>query len=287
MTVPRDAPSPLPAAVEPPAAPPPLRAHALLLAERLDHRGLARMYVGLADPLPPPVPEGVAAAFAFRWGAVVVVGASAGQEARLLADLRPRLGDPLDEAERTEEAFLLRLAGEAEEEGPVGTPGGGGVALRDLSPARLAVVAEALAKDVALAHAEAAVARTFDRLDPVVDALRRRGTPGVSPRRALRAIGEALAVRGRSAAMVETGGKPELLWHRPDLEALYESLAGELELAERGAALERKLGIAREASEAPLSLVEARRSRGLELAVAALVAAEACSTLYGLFAGGG
>lgn len=49
------------------APPPRLEARALLLAERLDHRGLARAEALAADPVSLEAPPGVQA-FAFRWG---------------------------------------------------------------------------------------------------------------------------------------------------------------------------------------------------------------------------
>jgi uncharacterized Rmd1/YagE family protein len=252
----------------------PFAARALLLAERLDHRDLERLHPGLTNPLLLPGPEGVHT-FVFRWGAVVLFGAGQAEEESVLASLRPRLGEPLpDPVEET-----ARLQADAAEDGIDST---GLIHLRGLSAPRLAVVAEALAKSAALSHQEATLARTLDRLDPVVNALRNRGRLGASSRSLLRAIGEALAARSRAAAKVETENKPELLWHHPDLEPLYTSLSEDLELRERSAALERKLGMIHEASETLLSLIESRRSLVLEVAVVILIGIEVGTTLYGL-----
>jgi required for meiotic nuclear division protein 1 len=60
------------------------------------------------------------------------------------------------------------------------------------------------------------------------------------------------------------------------------ALAAEWELEERSEALDRKLAMIRETSETILSLVEARRSRGLELAVVLLIATEVITALFGL-----
>jgi uncharacterized Rmd1/YagE family protein len=252
-----------------------LAARAVLLAERLDHRGLVRLRAGVANPLPLPAPPGVAA-FAFRWGAVALFDGTAEEQGRILDSVRPRLGDILPEPVEEAAALLLDPA----EDGP---DAAGVIHLRDGSPARLAVVAEALAKSAALAHQEAALARTLDRIEPVVATLRRHGRLGASSRALLRAVGEALAARSRAAARVQTEAKPELLWHHPELESLYARLSEELELAERSAALERRLAMIHEGSDTLLSLIETRRSRVLEAAVVALIAIEVGTTLYGLF----
>jgi uncharacterized Rmd1/YagE family protein len=253
-----------------------LTAHALLLGERLDHRGLERLGPSLAGAIA-LAHAGTGHAFAFRWGAVVTIGADAAATAALAARLRARLHDPLPQA--VEESAIIRV--DTAEEGP---DAAGVIRLRDLSPPRLALVAENLAKSAVLSDQEAALARTLDRLDPIVARLR-RGRLAISSAALLTSIGEALAARSRAAARVDTAAKPDLLWDHPDLTALHQALSAEWELEERSEALENKLAMIREMSETILSLVEARRSRGLELAVVLLIATEVVTALYGLFGG--
>jgi uncharacterized Rmd1/YagE family protein len=57
-------------------------------------------------------------------------------------------------------------------------------------------------------------------------------------------------------------------------------LADEYELRERGGALERKLALIDDTIQTLLSLIQARRALGLELAVVALVGIEVIFTLY-------
>ena len=83
-----------------------LRARAVILGERLDHRGLGPGGSALADPVPlavlPPI-----RAFAFRWGAVVIFGANPAEEAALLEGLRPRITNPTHNP--AEETALLHI----------------------------------------------------------------------------------------------------------------------------------------------------------------------------------
>ena len=214
-----------------------LTARALLLGERLDHRGLERQGPQLAGVIPLAC-AGPGQAFAFRWGAIVPIGAEEKDGATLAARLHPRLHEPLPQP--TEEIAMIRL--DPGEEGPDTT---GVIRLRDLSLPRQALLAELLARSALLSHQEAALARSLDRLDPIVARLRRGRLIGSSAG-LLRSIGEALAARARAAARVDTSASPDLLWDHPELSDLHDRLADEWELPDRSNALERKLAMIRD-----------------------------------------
>ena len=255
---------------------PPLIAHALLLAEQLDTRALERRGPTLPGMLDLGDLPGGGRAFAFRWGAVVTIGAPLDQAQALAEQLRRQLHDALEAP--VHETAQLR-PGAAKD----GVDEAGVVLLRDTALPRLALVAKALAKSAVLAQQEAMLARTLDRLEPPLDRLR-RGRLGLPARLLVPVIGDAIAARARAAARVDTAAKPDLLWDHPDLAPLYAVLAAEWELAERTEALAQKHEMVREISQTLLDLAEARRSRLLELAVALLIATEVATTLYGLFA---
>lgn len=247
-------------------------ARALLLGERLDHRGLPREGAPASDPVPLATAEGFTA-FAFRWGAVVFIGATPAQEAAMVAMLRPRVTTPLPSP--VEEA--ARIAGGAEQDG---VDPDGVIRLRDLSVPRLAVVADALAKSAALAHQEALLSQALDRLEPVITTLRTEGRLAASSRALHRQIGHALAARSRTTARVEAEEKPEILWDHPALERLHGRLADEYELKERSAALDRKLALIGDTIEGILALIQGRRAMGLEMAIVGLVGIEVVFTFW-------
>jgi uncharacterized Rmd1/YagE family protein len=249
-----------------------LRARAVILGERLDHRGLGPGGTALADPVPIAVPAPITA-FAFRWGAVVMFGADPTDEASLLAALAPRITNPADSL--AEEVALITLGAERD-----GADTEGVIQLCDAAPERLAVVADALAKSAALAQQEARIAGALDRLEPAVADLRAAGRLRFSSRALHRQIGHALSARSRNLARVEAADKPEVLWDHPELERLHARLADEYELSERGAALERKLAWIGDTIQTLLSLLQARRALGLEAAVVVLVGIEVAFTLY-------
>jgi uncharacterized Rmd1/YagE family protein len=249
-----------------------LRARAVILGERLDHRGLGPGGSALADPVPiaalPPI-----RAFAFRWGAVVIFGANPTEEAALLEGLGPRVTNPTHNP--AEETALIYVGAARD-----GVDAEGVIQLSDSATERLAVVADALAKSAALAQQEARIAEALDRMEPAVAGLRVAGRLRVSSRALHRQIGHALSARSRNLARVEAADKPEVLWDHPALERLHARLEDEYELRERGGTLERKLALIDDTVQTLLSLIQARRAFGLEAAVVALVGIEVAFTLY-------
>ena len=249
-----------------------LRARAVILGERLEHRGLGPGGTAMADPVPIAAPAPISA-FAFRWGAVVIFGADPADEAALLASLAPRITNPADSL--AEETALIALGAERD-----GVDAEGVIQLCDQAPERLAVVADALAKSAALAQQEARIAGALDRLEPAVADLRAAGRLRFSSRALHRQIGHALSAHSRNLARVEAADKPEVLWDHPELERLHARLSDEYELSERGTALERKLAWIGDTIQTLLSLLQARRALGLEAAVVVLVGIEVAFTLY-------
>jgi uncharacterized Rmd1/YagE family protein len=248
---------------------------ALLVGERLDLRGLTRAAPSAADPLPIAV-AGADAAFALRWGAVVLVGASREAENAALALLKARIISPL--AAPIEEQATLLIGGQD------GVAATGEITLAAADPARLALVADTLAKSAALTHQEAALAETLDGMDPVISRLKRYGRVGVTSKALLRAVGAALDARSRATARVDAEGRPDVLWDNPGLDRLHARLSEEFELRDRSAELDRKLVLIGETVQSLLAIIEARRTLGLEVAIAAMIAIEVIATLYDVIA---
>lgn len=248
---------------------------ALLVGERIDLKGLARATPTSSDPVPLAI-AGARAAFVLRWGAVVLVDAGTGTWQAALAQLGGRIVGPLPAP--VEEAARVLIGGED------GVSQAGEISLASADPARLALVADALAKSAALAHQEATLAETLDGMDPVVARLKRFGRVGVTSRALLRAVGAALDARSRATARVSPEGKPDVLWDNPGLERLHVRLSEEFELRERAEELDRKLALIGETVQSLLSIIEARRTLGLEVAIALMIGIEVAATLYDVVA---
>lgn len=251
-----------------------LTMRALLLGERLDHRRLSVAVGDTTDPIQLARPDGLIA-FVFRWGAVVMVGATVEQEAALRAELQARVSHPL--ANPVIESARIQNGAEAD-----GIDITGAVQLSDFSIPRLAVVADTLAKSAALTQQEAILGQTLDGMEPVVTGLRSKGLMTVSSRALLRLVGAALAARSHAAARIQPDDKPVVLWNHSELEGLHLRLAEEFELCDRSAALDRRLTLIGEIVETLLALIEARRSRNLEIAIVIFIGMDLLAAVYAL-----
>jgi uncharacterized Rmd1/YagE family protein len=134
-----------------------------------------------------------------------------------------------------------------------------------------------------LAHHEAQLATTFDRIDRLAIQIKRRGQGGRRMRELVRQVGDVLLTQHRMVGRVAAGDKPDLLWDRPDLERLYARLADEYELPERGEAVDRKLALVGETTRTVLELMQNQRSTRLEWYIIGLIAIEILLSVYELF----
>jgi uncharacterized Rmd1/YagE family protein len=249
---------------------------AFLLGDRIDTGGLERGPVLATAPL--AFRAGASGiAVVFRYGAVVLIGMTAPEQEELLATVRPRI--TREYGLRDDESATIEASAEPEDHIPPGGP----ICVKTMSAERLLVVADALAKSVALAHDEREVATVFDMIEPFAGALARNGrTPG-GRRAMLRHIGNALLVKHRLSGRVAVGEKPDVLWDRPDLERLYARLEDEYELKERAGVLDRKLAVIAETAQALTDLIDTARALRLELAIVLLIVFEIVITFYELF----
>jgi uncharacterized Rmd1/YagE family protein len=150
----------------------------------------------------------------------------------------------------------------------------GAISLREASPERLQIVANALSKSLILSHYETRIADAFDQIEPLADRLQQSGSTGSQAKDLLRQIGRVLLTQHRMVGRVEIGEKPDVLWDHPGLERLYARLEDEYELAERGRAIERKLALISETVDTLLDLVQNQRSVRLEWYIIGLIGLE-------------
>jgi uncharacterized Rmd1/YagE family protein len=185
-------------------------------------------------------------------------------------------------ARREEEAATIEIASDKEEQIPPGGP----ICLQSLSPERLILIGEALAKSVVLARHEREVAAVFDTTEPFARELARSGWMHGSRRVILQHIGNALLVRHRVTGPVAVSEKPDILWDKPQLERLYARLEDEYELKERTESLDRKLAVTAETAQVLTDIIDTRRSLRLEVIIVFLILFEVLITIYQLAAGG-
>jgi uncharacterized Rmd1/YagE family protein len=256
-----------------PIAPRRLTARAILLGERIDTVGLERSEMISTNPLAFRV-GGDGEVVLFRFGVAVLFGLSPVEEDEVLRGLRPRITAPFED-----ETATIDVVAEGEEQIAPGGP----IVVRDLSPPRLLVIADALAKNLALARDEREVSRVFETIEPFAVELARDGRLPAKRRQVVRTIGQALLTQHRVSGRIEVEEKPDVLWDHPQFERLYARLADEYELKERAVALARKLRIISETTSALTDLIDTGRSLRLEATIVALIVVEVVILLYELF----
>jgi uncharacterized Rmd1/YagE family protein len=253
-------------------APQVITARALLLGDRIDASGLERSDLVSTAPIAFNVGR---AGFAvlYKFGVAVLFGLSPLEEDEILA----RVGARVAGASRgDDETLLLEVAPENEEK----SLANGRIAVKDISAARLLVIADALAKSVALARDERRVNAVFDTIEPFAAQLAAKGRPPGKRRTMLELIGQTLLVQHRVSGRVAVEDKPDVLWDRPDLERLYARLEDEYELETRGRTLKTKLDVISETARALTEIIDADRSVRLEWTIIVLILAEIVLTIF-------
>jgi required for meiotic nuclear division protein 1 len=254
-------------------------AHALHVGDRINTTGFEGDALS-AVPLAVRVGKAGVAAL-FRYGVVVLINLSPEEEVTLLERLSPRIEGRLTRFE--EETATAELSSEIEDQVQAGGP----VQLRDMSPERLLVIADVLAKSVVLAHDEREAAKVLEIIEPFAKELADHGRTRRNRKGILQLIGNALLVQHRVSGRVAVAEKPDALWDRPDLERLYARLEDEYELKERVDALNRKLAVVAETANTLADIIDTRRSLRLELIVVVLIAFEIVGTFYQIYAARG
>jgi uncharacterized Rmd1/YagE family protein len=252
-----------------------VRAHAVLLGERLDVRALEVTDPIASAPLTVTAAENGVAVL-FRWGAVVVFNLAGVEEAGFLSSLQALVGEPITpETERAE----VRLADADKDE----RAAGGVISLREINIERLQIVAEVLAKSVVLAYYERSIAKVFDRIEPLAQELQTRGRISKRVREVLRDIGGTLLIQHRMVGRVEITDKPDVLWEHPELEPLYVRIVDEYEIRERSLALERKIQLISNTASTLVDLLQHNRSHRVEWYIVILIVVELALTLWDRF----
>jgi uncharacterized Rmd1/YagE family protein len=222
---------------------------ALLLGTRIDTRNIE----GLNEP-DGLILDGIGAAFVFRYGVLVLFGASPEIEQGLIASLDGHVIEPMDVPELETASIEIRAGSEE----------------------LVRADGHVLARD------EARIADAFDRVEPLVTDLREQGRALLPIRRVMQHIGDVLAAQHRVVGRAQIGEKPDMLWDHPELDRLYARLEAEFELNDRARAIERKLEVVGDAADVLLNLVQDKRSHRLEIAVIVLIGFEILLNLYHL-----
>jgi uncharacterized Rmd1/YagE family protein len=202
---------------------------------------------------------------AFRYGAVVMIGLGDADENSVLDELKPEKVNPPEE-----ERFSIEIRPDQDE----GLATNGGLQLKELTAAHVLVLADVLAKSVALASYEREIASVFDTIEPAATALAVSGRIPRDRKALLQLIGSALLAQHRVSGRIAFAEKPEILWEHPELERFYARLEDEFEIVERGTLLNGKMTVLASVAETFTDMMDTARSARLELLIVLLIVAE-------------
>lgn len=148
------------------------------------------------------------------------------------------------------------------------------ITVRDLSPPRLVVVVDALAKNVALAFEEEEVSKVFEVLEPFTNDLANFGRLPRNRRRVLQTVGHALRIHHRLFERVDVDETPALPSNNEEIELLHVRLAEAYHFKKRAKALSRKVEAIELMTTAITELLDAQREVRLEVTIILLLVVE-------------
>ncbi len=251
-----------------------LSAHAVLLTDRLtvDRTGRG----GVVSTAPYCYRLGGGYVVVYRYGAAVTLGLSEGEEKTALSELvsEGQTATPLEE----ERLALAVKPGEEE-----GLLANGRLQIRELTDAHVLVLADILAKSVALARYEREIGSVFDTIEPAAADLAATGKLPTARRGLLRLVGSALLAQQRVSGRIAFAEKPDILWEHPELERLYARLEDEYEIVERGTLLNGKVGAIATAAETFTDMMDTARSTRLEILIVVLILVEVVLAVVAFF----
>lgn len=244
-------------------------ARALRLGRRLRMAGLEIADLGQAEvittsPLVLRVDNGGFAAL-FPYGTAVLIGVSRTEEEVFLRKLSDHIESRLD-------AAIVDVS--EIEFGAGDNISGDFITIRDLSPPRLVVVVDALAKKVALAFEEEEVRKVFEVLEPFTNDLADFGRLPRNRRRVLQTVGHALRIHHRLFERVDVEEMPALLPNGEEIEHLHKRLAEAYHFKKRAKALSRKVEAIESMTTAITELLDAQREVWLEVTIILLLVVE-------------
>lgn len=251
-------------------------ARALQLGDGLDLKGLEREDAVSKNPLAFRTAGGGLAVL-FRSGTAAFIGLTPLEEEDIVRSLDVRIQGPHSVRESETVRILIDPAAD-----DAVTPTGE-VQLRADDPARLLLVAEALADSAALAADERRISQAFDRIEPVMQQLAAGRLPSGPRAELVSRLGETLQIQQRLSTRLDLVDKPDILWDRPELERLWARLVDDYDLVPRARAIGRKLDVVRETTDTMTNLLATRTSHRLELWIIFLILFEVLLGLYDRF----
>ncbi len=142
------------------------------------------------------------------------------------------------------------------------------------------LIAEILARHLALDYFEQTVIDTFNKLQNLMNKFDLQATNRYKSNELYSLIEDALIDKSKLLGLIQLGDKPDLIWEYPELEKFYNHLDNHFEVRERYKVLYEKLELIDSTAKSLLEVTNVRHSIRLEWYIIILIVFEICLTLY-------
>ncbi len=169
-----------------------------------------------------------------------------------------------------EERVELALAPDQEE----GLIADGRLQIKALTPAHVLVLADILAKSIALARYEREIAAVFDTIEPAAATLAVSGRIPSARKALLQLIGSALLAQHRVSGRIAFAEKPDALWDHPDWNVSMPGWKTNMKSSNVAPCFNGKVEVIASAAQTFTDMMDTARSVRLEVLIVILILAE-------------
>lgn len=148
------------------------------------------------------------------------------------------------------------------------------VKLKVFSLERISLIAEVLAQSAAIEYFDLKTDEIVGNFEKINLDLERRGHLHIKSREVIRIVGTGNSILQSMISRLSLLDQPDIIWDNAELENLYKTMRSFYELDNRFKNIQFKIEYIKTTSETLLSLLQHRRSVGLEVIVIVLIAIE-------------
>jgi uncharacterized Rmd1/YagE family protein len=244
----------------------PITVRALLIGEDISLRLLRKQKEIISNP---PVVELADNSYAvlFRYGVVVFFNVGKETQTEFIRSVSEFINTPQSKEFFEDAVVLLRD----------GTPDGldnNFIYVKELTLARIQLIATVLARSVILEKQESEVAKIMDIFIPVLQQLKNGSINYLGIKNLIKNFADGVLKKHAMVGKIEILDNPDMLWSNSDLEHFYLQLRGHYEVNDRFNNIEEKLSFISQTAESIFHLQHSLRSVRLEWYIVLLIVFE-------------
>jgi uncharacterized Rmd1/YagE family protein len=206
--------------------------------------------------------------FAYKFGALTFVNVDASERKFEIDELRQQLGLGLSASTTTEE-FTVEV-----QEYQAPRLQDSKLMLDNMTPSRLAVIAQVIAQSAAMDFYESLINKSKSEVTALIDTLAEKGCVSLSPKDLYKKLGYVMGIRNEVVGILHLLDRPDLIWDDTDMDRVYDGLRLTFDLNERFKALEYKMTTIQDSLELLAETVKDPRNYRAEQTIIVLIVIE-------------